>query len=66
MPRAFLKSLAAVLIGNAVYFLLLSPLLPPLARHQAFRLDLGLVVDFWVCLVVWGTLELVLRRRKAR
>lgn len=62
----FLKSLAAVLVGNGVYFLVLMPVLPPAARHQVARLDFGLVVDFWVCLAVYGVLEWVLRRRKSR
>ena len=60
---AFWRALVAVLVGNAVYFLLLYPYLPPAARHQPFRLDWGVAVDFWVCLVVWGMLELVLRLR---
>ncbi len=57
----FLKSLIAILIGNAVYFLVLSPHLPPSARHGINRIDLGLLVDFWVCVVVYGVIELTLR-----
>lgn len=54
--------MAAVLLGNAVYFLLM-PHLPPGARHAPNRLDLGLVVDFWICLVVYGIIDLGLRHR---
>lgn len=58
----FWQALAAVVLGNAVYFLLLYARLPPRAQHQPGRLDWGLVVDFWVCLFVWGVLEMILRR----
>jgi hypothetical protein len=32
--------------------------LPPAAQHHPFKLDLGTLVDFWLCLVVYGLLEL--------
>jgi hypothetical protein len=60
--RNFWKSLAAVVLGNAVYFLLM-PHLPSAARHAPNRLDVGLVVDFWVCLVVYGIIDLAIRHR---
>ena len=47
----FIHALVAVLAGNAAYFLL-ARYLPPRARHVPFQIDLGLVVDFWLCLVV--------------
>jgi hypothetical protein len=50
----FWRSLIAVLAGNAIYFLLVAPHLPESARHRYFALDLGLVIDFWICLVVYG------------
>jgi hypothetical protein len=53
----FWRSLAAVLIGNALYFAC-SGYLPPPARHNTAGIDLGLAVDFWFCLVVLGLLEL--------
>ena len=52
----WLKSLAAVLLGNALYFYLL-PSLPPPAQHKPMRLDLGVLVDFWFCLVMYGLIE---------
>ena len=52
------KYLVAILIGQALYFYLLYPHLPPAAQHHPFKLDLGTLVDFWLCLVVYGLLEL--------
>jgi hypothetical protein len=52
----FVQALAAVVLGNAAY-LLLSPYLPPAARHHLFRLDLGVIVDFWFCLVAFGLIR---------
>jgi hypothetical protein len=56
--KRYLRYLIIILIGNALYFLAM-PHLPPAARHQRFQLDLGTVVDFWFCLVVFGIFELV-------
>ncbi len=63
MSRNFAKSLIAVLAGNAIYFLLLMPVLPAAARHGRDRLDLGLLIDFWICLAVYGVVEILWRRR---
>lgn len=65
MLRKLAKPLLAVIIGNTIYFLLLMRVLPPSARHGIARLDWGLVIDFWVCLVVYGLIELILRRKRA-
>ena len=51
----FLQSLIAVLVGNLVYFLIM-PYLPPAARH-VHKYDLGVVVDFWICLVIFGLIK---------
>jgi uncharacterized membrane protein YraQ (UPF0718 family) len=59
----FWRSLAAVLLGNALYFAC-SGYLPPAARHNTAGFDLGLVVDFWFCLVVMGVLEFWYRHKK--
>jgi hypothetical protein len=59
----FVHALIAVLGGNAIYFLIM-PYLPPAARHVAPRLDLGLVVDFWVCLVLLGLVKTFARLRE--
>jgi hypothetical protein len=58
----FIHALVAVLAGNAVYFLLLK-YLPVQVRHVPFKIDLGLILDFWLCLVVFGTIKTVARRR---
>jgi hypothetical protein len=52
----FVQSLIAVVAGNAVYFLLM-PHLPPAARHDPARLDLGILVDFWFCVVFLGAIK---------
>ena len=65
LPKNFWQSLVAVVAGNAIYFLLM-PKMPRSARHTTFRFDLGLVVDFWICLVIYGLLELLKRRRRRR
>jgi hypothetical protein len=58
--RNFLISLAAVVLGNAIYFLLM-PYLPPSAQHRSYRLlpDLGLLIDFWLCVAIYGVIRLV-------
>jgi hypothetical protein len=52
----FLQALLAVLVGNAAYFLL-EKYLPAPARHVSFRTDLGTLVDFCFCLVVFGVIK---------
>jgi hypothetical protein len=59
----FLHALLAVLLGNGAYFLL-ARYLPPAARHVPFRIDLGVVVDFWLCLVMFGLIKTVAGRRR--
>ena len=64
MLRRLLKQLAAILVGNAIYFFLLMPHLPASVQHRPDKLDLGLLVDFWICVVVYGLIELIARRRR--
>jgi ABC-type uncharacterized transport system permease subunit len=64
--RRLLKQFVAVLVGNLLYFFVLMPHLPPAGRHQPDRLDLGLMVDLWICVVVYGLVELVDRRWKQK
>jgi hypothetical protein len=61
-PAALLKQFVAIVIGNALYFFLLMPHLPAKAQHRPDKLDLGLLVDFWICVVVYGLIELIARR----
>ena len=58
--RNFLHALAAVLGGNAVYFLLL-PHLPPSVQHMPDRIDLGLILDFLFCLILLGLIKAIAR-----
>jgi hypothetical protein len=54
----WIKYLVSVLVGNAVYFFLARHVFPPAARHQFHRVDIGIFIDLWFCLVVYGLLEL--------
>jgi hypothetical protein len=67
MARKWLKYLIAIILGNGLYFAL-NPYLPEAARHHIYKLDLGTLVDFWLCLMVYGLLELgaFLRKRGER
>ena len=62
MLRKILKQTVAVVVGNLLYFFVLMPHLPAAGRHRPDRLDLGLIVDFWVCVVLYGVIELVDRK----
>jgi hypothetical protein len=62
MTANFAQSLAAVLAGNAAYFLLM-PVLPLPARHVPFQIDLGLVVDVSLCFVAWAIIKAASGRR---
>ena len=63
----WLKYLVAILLGNGLYFAL-NPYLPPPAQHHPFKLDLGTLVDFWLCVLIYGLIELgyYLRERRDR
>lgn len=50
------QALLAIILGNVVYFVLL-PSLPAAARHHPFKIDLGMVIDFWFCLVAYGLIR---------
>ena len=62
--RSYWKTIVAVLGGNFIYFALLYPYLPEQAQHRRNDLDLGLLIDFWICLALWGLLALWERRRR--
>lgn len=57
-----LQSFIAVVAGNAVYFLLM-PYLPPAARHDPAKPDIGVLVDFWFCLVFLGLIKTLARKK---
>jgi hypothetical protein len=58
----FLQALLAIILGNVVYFILI-PSLPPAAQHRPFHLDLGMILDFWFCLVAYGLIRTARRWR---
>ena len=60
--RRLLKQSVAVVVGSLIYFFVLMPHLPLAGRHQLFRIDIGLLVDAWVCLVLYGAIEWVDRK----
>lgn len=60
--RTWLIALVAVLGGNAIYFIVLLPELPPGWVHQPFAFDRGLALDFACCLALY----LILRAAWAR
>jgi hypothetical protein len=60
---SFAQALLAVVAGNAAY-LLLMPHLPPVARHAPFQMDLGILIDFWFCLVGFGLVKTVWGRNR--
>ncbi len=67
----FQRSLAAVLLGHLIYFALLMPILPAVARHgislRTPRIDLGLVIDFVICAVLYVLLGRIMpEKNRAR
>lgn len=58
----FLQALFAIILGNIVYFLLM-PSLPTVARHRPLRIDLGMLIDFWFCVVAYGIIRTARRWR---
>jgi hypothetical protein len=61
LSERFWKSLISVVAGNLLYYFILLPVLPFPARHRPFKLDLGLIEDVWVCLLIYGIVELIVR-----
>jgi len=51
--RRLLKQTIAVVVGNVLYLFVLAPHLPVAGRHHIGRLDLGSIVDFWICVVMY-------------
>jgi hypothetical protein len=64
--RPWVEYLAAILLGNAIYYFSLVPHLPQAWRHQGFLLDLGSLLDFCVCLAVYGLIRVASKMRFSR
>lgn len=57
-PRRWLEYLVAILLGNLIYYFSLVPHLPEALRHEGFQLDWGMLLDFIVCVAVYGLIRL--------
>ena len=58
MKTNFWQSLLAILAGNLIYYSI-QKYLPAAAQHHLYKIDLGLAVDFWFCLVCYGVVRLI-------
>jgi hypothetical protein len=56
--RRWIEYLVAILLGNGIYYLSLAPHLPARLQHEVAKIDLGMVVDFSVCVVVYWLIRL--------
>jgi hypothetical protein len=63
-PRRWIEYLIAILIGNGIYFAVLHPTLPPALRHQPYRVDAGLLIDFACCVLVYAAMRLGARHAR--
>jgi len=50
-----IQALAAIVLGNIAYFFLAPSL--PLPHDRPFQTDVGLLVDFWLCVVAYGLIR---------
>jgi hypothetical protein len=57
-PRRWIEYLVAILLGQVIYYFSLVPHLPDALRHHGSDIDLGMFVDFLVCLGVYGLIRL--------
>jgi hypothetical protein len=55
--RRWAEYLIAVLGGNIIY-LAIEPQLPTPLRHRMFQVDLGLALDFVICVILYGFVRL--------
>lgn len=56
--RRWAEYLVAILAGNIIY-LAIEPQLPTPLRHRMFQIDLGLALDFVICVALYGLIRLV-------
>jgi hypothetical protein len=64
-PRRWVEYLIAILAGNGIYFAVLDTSLPPALQHRPFGFDLGLLIDFACCVLVYGAIRLGSRHAHA-
>lgn len=48
------RALVAVIVGNALYFVVVMPVLPRWLGHAPYQLDAGLALDFAICLALYA------------
>jgi len=66
-PRRWVEYLIAIIAGNGIYFAVLHTWLPAALQHRPFGFDLGLLIDFACCVLVYGAIRLGSRHaRRAR
>lgn len=58
MKFNFRRSLLAILAGNLIYYSV-QKYLPAVARHQIYRVDFGLAIDFLLCVACYALVRLV-------
>ena len=63
--RRWIEYLVAVLVGNAIYFLVLFPVLPEGLQHQPLRADAGLLLAFLCCVAIYGVIRMASRHAQA-
>jgi hypothetical protein len=56
--RRWLEYLAATVLGNLIYYFSLEPHLPASLQHSGRGIDMGSLVDFAVCVGVFGLIRL--------
>ena len=62
--RRWIEYVIAILAGNAIYFAVLFPSLPPALRHEPMRIDGGLLLDFVCCVLVYAAIRLGTRHAR--
>lgn len=62
--RRWIEYLVAVLVGNAIYFLVLFPVLPESLQHQPLQMDAGLLLAFLCCVGIYGVIRLASRHAR--
>jgi hypothetical protein len=55
--RRWLEYIAAILIGNAIFYFSLNPHLPEPFHHHGMKTDLGSAVDLGICAAVYGVVS---------
>lgn len=63
-PRRWIEYLVAILAGNGIYFAVLHPALPPSLRHEPYRIDAGLLIDFACCVLVYAAIRMGARHAR--